>query len=205
MRNFFLTFSHELKTPLASLRLQAESLAEDLQDTSQHDLAQRIVADTSRLSARLENSLFIAQLNKSELMLEAIALESFVESLQLKWPNIEIDSNVSGSILADQRALESIFSNLIQNSLIHGQASRIQIKSSLKDQTISLELHDNGQGFRGRADRLSRAFYRHYSGSGSGIGLYLCKKLSQLMGGSITFVPDGPGFLTRLTLQRAST
>lgn len=60
IQQFLLTFTHELKTPIASLRLQAEELGERLKDSKEKHLLERLISDTSRLTLQLDNSLYIA-------------------------------------------------------------------------------------------------------------------------------------------------
>lgn len=202
IRTFFLTFSHELKTPLASLRLQAESLEDDLKDSPHSTLIQRIIADTTRLTIQLENSLFLADIDRYQMLIEEVSLAKVLQSMYHEWAGFEIKFERDCHIQADVRAVESIFRNLLQNAYVHGKASRVVISVSATGRDrVMISVRDNGQGFSGNPKDLAKFRVRHYSGSGNGIGLYLSKKLVKNMGGNINFMPGKDAFEVQLTLQ----
>ena len=88
---FFAAFTHDLKTSLASLRLQAESLQEDLKDSEHRRLTQRLVKDTVRLELQLENSLYIAGPKVKPIHLEQLLLKDVLESISHHWPDMAIE------------------------------------------------------------------------------------------------------------------
>lgn len=184
MRGFFATFSHDVKTSLASLRLQAESLQEDMDKEEKNPVLDRLVSDTVRLQLQLENSLFLADTHARQLFLENIRISEILKSAAAQWPNFKIVIQGDAIIQADERALFSILSNLIQNSIVHGQASQLTfwIKKEGASQVL-VEFLDNGKGFMGDKDMLGRLFYRHNSSSGSGVGLYIISQLMRQMQG----------------------
>lgn len=200
LQTFFSTFTHELRTPLASLRLQAESLKEDLSGLSEHRLIDRLVADTQRLTVQLENSLFLANDSSAKLLPERIELVPFLDELRQQWPTVTLRAMGNCVLLADTRALECIFRNLIQNSIVHGKASEIVMRCEPSGkQSVRLLISDNGIGFQGEPRKLGTLFSRTYAGSGNGIGLYLIKKLARRMHGDVEFLPCA-GFEVALTL-----
>src|SRR4051794_20567873 len=119
VEEFFAAFTHDAKTALASLRLQAESLREDLAGAEPNPLLDRLLSDTLRLQLQLENSLFLVNLPRGKFFLQPIRLGDRIEALRLHWPNIKIALQGDGEVMADERALESILTNLVQNSVIH--------------------------------------------------------------------------------------
>lgn len=202
LRLFFLTFAHEIKTPLSSLRLQAESLAEDLRNTASIRLVERLLADTSRLSMRIENSLFLTTLDKPVFCYEDIDLRSLLASLHAQWPAIRIDLDCDAELRADRRALEAIFNNLIQNSIVHGRASTLAVRvRQHRHSIIHIEVHDSGEGFRGDRGSLGELFSRPSRLSGSGLGLYLCRELVERMGGKFIIQKPQAGFGVELQLR----
>src|SRR3989441_12982310 len=88
VEGFFAAFTHDAKTALASLRLQAESLQEDYADSEQNPLLDRLLRDTVRLQLQLENSLFLVNLPHGKVFLEPIPLGERIEALRLHWPNL---------------------------------------------------------------------------------------------------------------------
>lgn len=192
IQRFFLTFTHELKTPLASLHLQAESLHEDLHDSPHRILVERLVADTGRLALQLENSLFVANGKEYCFFIEDIRLSALVDQLRPEWPGVALRLQGDASVRGDRRALECILRNVIQNSHTHGKASAVEISiSATQRQMVTATIADNGQGSQADCKDFGKLFSRPYSGSGNGIGLFLVRELSQRMNGVATF-PAGP-------------
>ncbi|HKR60579.1 MAG TPA: histidine kinase dimerization/phospho-acceptor domain-containing protein, partial [Pyrinomonadaceae bacterium] len=74
VEEFFAAFTHDAKTALASLRLQAESLREDLSPDTSNPLLDRLISDTVRLHLQLENSLFLVNLPSGKLFIEPVRL-----------------------------------------------------------------------------------------------------------------------------------
>src|SRR5947207_1583083 len=74
VEEFFAAFTHDAKTAIASLRLQAESLREDFAQSEANPLLERLLSDTLRLQLQLENSLFLVNLPRGEFFLQPIRL-----------------------------------------------------------------------------------------------------------------------------------
>lgn len=199
---FFSSFTHDLKTSLASLRLQAESLEEDLKGAEQAKLLKRLVKDTVRLQLQLENSLFVANPQMAALHTEEISLERFFSMLALQWPDLKLTADAKSKVKADPRALESVFKNLIQNSVVHGQAKQVWITEHSQGSVVSLSVTDDGRGFIGDPNSVAQPFHQHHGGSGSGVGLYLVKMLVEKMNGKVAFTFT-PKFLAEVKLPRA--
>ncbi len=211
IREFFAAFTHDLKTSLASLRLQAETLEEELKGSPEHArVSRRLVKDTVRLELQLDNSLFVADTEMGQLHLDDVSVRAVVSSLRHYWPELDIRMEGECRVRADVRALESILKNLLQNAVVHGKASRVEIRSETVDGArVALELADNGRGFPGDVGDLGRIFVRHTTTSGSGIGLHIAKKLAERMGGELRLIrgdaTNPQGFRARLELHgRAS-
>jgi signal transduction histidine kinase len=205
IQEFLGAFTHDLKTSLASLRLQAESLEEDLKDSGQSRLAKRLVKDTIRLELQLENSLLLAAPEgQSTLLIESIRLSSAIESLQHYWPELELIREGDSTVEADARALDSVLKNLTQNSVVHGRASKVQIDITREGNWTRLRLTDDGRGFKGERGRLGKMFERHSTTSGSGLGLYLARHLLKRMGGDLLFPDNTDGFTVEILLNTTS-
>jgi signal transduction histidine kinase len=220
MREFFAAFTHDLKTSLASLRLQAESLQEDLnapnnnqnslQNTIQNNgagsekLIRRLVKDTIRLELQLENSLLLASpKDNSRLLFEGLELSETVQSIAHQWPDLQIIVEGRAKVVGDQRAIESIFKNLLQNAVIHGRATQVKISIQKLDESAVVCIGDNGRGFQGDRSRLGKIFERHSSSSGSGLGLHLAMSLAKRMRGHLQLpvqAETGKGFVVEVHL-----
>ena len=201
LREFFATFTHELKTSLASVRLQAESLEEDLVDPNQARLVKRLVKETVRLELQLENSLLLASPeDSSRFLIEAVDLQQLFKSMSQNWPDLDVEVNGEAVVGADRRAIESIFKNILQNAVIHGRADLVHVHIARTGSHATVRLQDNGRGFPGDRDKLGEMFGRHASTSGSGIGLYLSTKLAQAMKGDLRFCETNEGFCVEVVL-----
>jgi len=203
VEEFFSAFTHDAKTALASLRLQAESLKEDL-GANPNPLLDRLLQDTLRLQLQLENSLFLVNLPTGRLLSEPVRLGQIVDGLRYHWPNLSIAQKGDGVVRGDSRALESVLTNLIQNAVTHGDASEIRISTDLSGGRLTLRVVDNGSGFKGDFKQLGQLFVRHARGSGSGVGLYISRQLAKRMNATLDFAPgvDG-GFVAELNLPSA--
>lgn len=193
VRKFFSTFTHELKTSLTSLRLQAEILEEDPK-IRQNENLRRLLRDVVRLELQLENALILAQGEKAKLFVEEIRLRKTLQSLSAHWPQLEVSVSQDAVLQGDQRAIECIFRNLLQNASVHGNARKVIVKAEKREESVEISLKDNGAGFMGDSSKLGEMFIRHNTRSGSGLGLYLSRLLAKRMGGSLEFSgksPDG--------------
>lgn len=201
IREFFASFTHEVKTSLASLRLQAEALQDDLGQQSS-PILNRLVGDTVRLQLQLENSLFLASQDDLKLYFESISLSALVERMREQWPNLKIELKGDGTVRADVRALRTIFSNLVQNSHVHGKAGLISVtvEKSTGSQ-IRIAVCDDGRGYDGSPVKLGELFHRPKNTSGSGLGLHISLMLIRKMGGDLQFDSSGKGFCTILNID----
>lgn len=207
VEEFFAAFTHDAKTALASLRLQAESLREDFGEAEPNPLLDRLLSDTLRLQLQLENSLFLVNLTRGKFFFEPISLSDRIDTLRHHWPDLRIKQTGDGVILADARALESVLTNLVQNSVTHGHATEVDVSVNRGDDgRLMVRISDNGQGFHGDPNQLGKLFVRHTRGSGSGVGLYIVRQLVKRMNGSASFADFGSsGFLAELGFPNAGT
>src|SRR6185295_2017319 len=166
VEEFFAAFTHDAKTALASLRLQAESLKEDL-GAEPNPLLERLLQDTLRLQLQLENSLFLVNLPTGRLLIEPVQIGSLVDALRYHWPSLSIIQKGEGTVLGDARAIESMLTNLVHNAVTHGHASEISISAEANNNgSLCLRVADNGSGFPGDFNQLGKLFVRHARGSG---------------------------------------
>jgi signal transduction histidine kinase len=205
VEEFFAAFTHDAKTALASLRLQAESLREDFANAEPSPLLDRLLSDTLRLQLQLENSLFLVNLTRGKFFLEPISLSDRVDTLRHHWPDLVITQSGDGVVMADDRALESVLTNLVQNSVTHGRATEVDVSVKRSgDERLIVRVTDNGNGFQGDPNQLGKLFVRHTRGSGSGVGLYIVRQLVKRMKGTISFSGGSPdGFLAELDFPSA--
>lgn len=195
MQAFFSSLSHELKTPLASMRLQAEVIKDLIEDeTHSHDqlsdLTGRLIEDTYKLESELEKSLQLSRIEQdAPLTLMPLSLERYLKRHQQKLPaplklTLDIPEEAQ-EVLADELALNMIFRNLFENTMRHQKkAQRIEIKAERINDNVIVHYDDFGEKFTGNTQNLGELFYKFNSTKGSGIGLYLIKSLMHKMQGS---------------------
>src|ERR1051325_3247681 len=204
VEEFFAAFTHDAKTALASLRLQAESLREDFANSEANPLLDRLLSDTLRLQLQLENSLFLVNLPRGKFFLQPIKLSDRIAALRLHWPNVKISLTGDAEVMADARALESVLTNLVQNAVTHGHATEVSANVQRRGGRVRVTVVDNGRGFQGDLSQLGKLFVRHARSSGSGVGLYIVRRLARAMNGTIKFCSgEESGFVAELELPEA--
>ncbi len=206
VEEFFAAFTHDAKTSLASLRLQTEALREDLANTGPSALLDRLLSDTLRLQLQLENSLFLVNLSDGKLFFEPVKLGDRIDALRHHWPDLTITVVGDGTITADARALESVLTNLVHNSVTHGRATSVDIEIEHGGGGIvQVRLSDNGTGFPGDFRQLGgKPLVRHTRHSGSGVGLYIVRQLARRMNGATSFSRGVKGgFVAEIKFLRA--
>jgi len=205
IEDFFSAFTHELKTSLASLRLQVESLEEDLQERGESSpLLDRLLKDSVRLQLQLDNSLFYANRRKGQLYLETLSLKRIVESVALEFTDLTVRLDRDVAVIADARALESVLRNLFQNALVHGNADTVEIRvRDGEDGNVTITVEDNGAGPAVDPAALGRLFFRPTPRSGTGVGLYISRQLLQRMSGGLVLSRGTRGLTATLQLPEA--
>lgn len=210
LQDFFASLTHELKTPLASIRLQAEVITELIekkyQDTSLQNLTERLLEDTSKLETQMDKILQLSRLERGGGMnLTAVELENFLLKMKKAWGRdlpLDLPKNINDLVVhADEFALELIFKNLFENTRNHaGSSQKITLIVDPRKQDVLISYRDGGL-FDGDASRLSELFYKHNSSKGSGIGLYLIKKSLKQMNGDLD-IETTPELVFHLRLPR---
>lgn len=200
LQSFFATFSHDIKTSITRLRLQAEVLEEEPGPPS--SVLSRLIKDIARLDLQLENSLLLSTADSSRLIKENLKLSKLIESLRVQWPELQIHLDQDAEVRADRRAMTSVLRNLIQNAVLHGQASAVKFSvEQPSSERLEIVVEDDGRGFEGDVTKLGRDFYRSKNDHGSGIGLYLSRLLLQKMHGDLRFTQSERHLKAHLLLE----
>jgi signal transduction histidine kinase len=206
VEEFFAAFTHDLRTSLASMRLQVESLDEDLQERGEDNpLLKRLLSDSVRVQLQLDNSLFYANRRRGKLFLEPVSLRSTLESIAREFTDLQVAISGDRTVLADVRALEVVVRNLFQNARIHGGADAIDVRIEHTGSRVAVSIEDNGSGPEIDVRELGRLFVRPTKRSGTGVGLYISRRLAERMHGLLTLSRGTRGLLATLELQRASS
>jgi signal transduction histidine kinase len=206
IEEFFAAFTHELRTSLASFRLQVESLQEDFADRGeQSPLLDRLLKDSVRVQLQLDNSLFYANRDKGALFIERLSLRRTIDSIAPEFAELRVSLDGDVMVLADARALESVLRNLFQNALVHGHATAVSIRIIDRGSaSASIAIEDDGAGPAADPELLGQLFFRPTSRSGTGVGLYISRQLVTRMKGALLFSRGHRGLIATLELPKAS-
>jgi PAS domain S-box-containing protein len=214
--------AHELRTPLASLKMNVELLAKSCRDEGEEvtrpeirrradactravDRMARIVGElldadqvrAGRVRVRRER---VAMAPLVRRCIEELAPQADAAGCQV---TLDVDERVVGEW--DLAKLERIVTNLVTNALVHGKGAPIEISAHDGGARAVLEVRDHGAGIpesdRERIFRpLEQVDIAHHV-RGIGLGLYVARGLAQAMGGDVVLAtPEGPGATFRLVL-----
>ena len=197
--------NHELKTPLASVRICIETLIahENMSEEKRITFLKRCLSNTDRLQRLLSDVSLITRMDdgRESIVKERVDLASIinntVEEHQLIADNkgIVIENNVSGQLpmQGNGSLLEAVFNNLLDNAIAYSGGTYIKIEPVyVSEAKIVLTVEDNGVGVP--AEHLPRLFERFYridkgrsrNAGGTGLGLSIVKNAVMLHGGNIT-------------------
>jgi two-component system, OmpR family, phosphate regulon sensor histidine kinase PhoR len=219
-RDFVANASHELKTPLTSIRGFVETLLED--EPPPHLKAEFLAAirnNTLRLQRLVDDLLDLSRLEsggwsagREEVALDAVAREAwsqFAEAAALRGIRFGVEGEAL--VLADHQGLEQIYRNLMENALRHteeGGHIGVTITEPAPG-TAEVAFSDDGEGIPSRAlPRIFERFYRADSSrardfGGTGLGLAIVRHLVGAMGGEVWAESElGKGTTIRFTLPR---
>ena len=208
-KNFLLSVTHELKSPIASVKLTLETLLKrDLEKEKQKELLSNAVSDSDRLNKLVENMLLAARIDNSnfELHKENVNLSEYLEegvkqTIQIFCPSqkvtLDIQPNISFDI--DKTIFPSIFLNLFENAAKYSpENSMIKVILKQKGNGVVLSVSDEGTGItEEEKQKIFQKFYRVGSEDvrktkGTGLGLYIVKYLVEKHNGTITIKNNSP-------------
>lgn len=220
-QNFMMAVTHELKSPLAAIKLQLQTMLkrENLSIEQRTMLLENAAADTNRLTHLTENILTATNIEQAQihLMVEPIPIKSFLTDLIQPYllnnqTTIKLHIDANDVVLADKIALNSVFVNLIDNSLKYANNPlEINISSEIKQQHIHLLFQDQGPGFKSsEVKQIFNPFFRGGNeltrrAKGTGLGLFIVKQLIKQMKGDIqiqTQYTQGASLLIQLPLNK---
>jgi len=124
--------------------------------------------------------------------LKEIELNRLITKISEEYPGVKINIEGNGYVLADE-ALNSVFNNLISNSIKHGNSSQINIKILEKKEICLIELKDNGNGIPDKIkDNIFEEGFKYGEKGNTGIGLHIVKTAIERYGGTITVDDNKP-------------
>ena len=221
--SFINAVTHELKTPIASIRLYLQTLQRrDVDEVQRREFYRLMVDDTDRLLGTVEQVLKAGQathkkgnhrapLNFGDLVQECVDVARTSHHLQpeaLRYEQ-EVNNGAGTSVVGDGEELRTAVSNVIDNAIKYsGPAVDIAVRlETPDDKHVTLSVQDNGVGIS--AQELKRIFKRFYRVpnrtlshvKGTGLGLFIVRTIARKHGGRVFAKSEGEGRGTTVVLE----
>jgi signal transduction histidine kinase len=199
---FLASVTHELRTPLATIRLFGETLAEGR--GSPREYGALVAEESKRLDSLIERVLAVTRVDEApvfsrvepaELVDSAVNLidaRAEQRAVQIDWQSSS-PQQVLPEVWWDAEAVRRALLNLLDNAIKHGKhGGRVKVRAALDDGLVKLSVTDDGPGI-GRRDR-QRVFKRFQRGesesAGTGLGLYVVEQVAHAHGGRVDLVTE---------------
>lgn len=223
--SFIDSVTHELKSPLASIKLCLETLGRaEVDDTAREQLRAMMLGDVDRLNAFIDDVLQASRIthqgpsavNLSEVSLRQVtaACADLMARRHGVSPGvIDVQVDPGLRLTTDSSVLEIVLKNLLDNALKYSRETpEVTVRGFVDDKSrVVLEVTDRGIGID--PAHRKRVFHRFYrvedeavrSRRGTGLGLFVVSALVRDLGGKVRAISDGPGHGTtmRVTLRDA--
>ena len=207
-KNFLLSITHELRSPLASNKLVLETIKKrDLPRKQQLDLVDGALMETERLNTLVSDMLLAVRMEevydpvfeRTDIL---VLFENVIRVMRFKYPKIEwkVSSElIEKEAIVDKTGLISIFVNLLENAAKYSnREGLVRVIYKEYNDKILIKVADNGIGIPTlERKKVFQRFYRVGNeavrkSKGTGLGLYLVKKLVDTYGGSISIHDNKP-------------
>ena len=222
-RDLIAAVSHDLRTPLTSLRLLADAIEDDLvdPDTRRRYLEQMSVHIRS-LSGLIEDLFELSRLEAGDIQwsMQQVRLDELLEeTVEAMRPSadakrVAVQASVMGELAparANPEKLQRVLFNLIQNAIRHTPADgSVTVAAQSNGRSVEVEVADTGEGVApDERERVFEPFFRGgpraaRSGEGTGLGLTICRAIVEAHGGEIWLAESPSGTRVRFSLPQAS-
>jgi signal transduction histidine kinase len=209
--DFVSNVSHELKTPLTSIRIFSELLAKNPDPDRQKRYSEIIVNESSRLTRLINNVLDFARMDRGETKYEreVFDLNALVrETLTNFRPNFASDGVDSSPlpVHGNRDAVAQVLLNLLSNAEKYGDG-RIDVTTRRSETGLAtVQVSDRGPGVpHGSEEKIFEQFYRAHNSlssgiQGAGLGLTLARRIARANGGDVIYEPH-PGGGSRFSIK----
>lgn len=214
-QNFINGFTHELKTPVASLQLLIDTfIKHELKRDQQLKYLKFMQIDTKRISDNVNQILNLANIEEKKHLDDlhprdiSEVLEEFIEKNKELFENHELSYTKSDKktyLPVNLNLFDMMMMNIITNALRYNEneIKKIDIKTQLENNILSILITDNGAGIK--ATELKHIFKKFYqigtSVKGTGLGLYLVSNIVRLHHGKVKVFSEGLGKGTTVRLD----
>lgn len=190
-KNFFLSVTHELKTPIAATKLQLQTLRKQkLDEAKQQELIGNALLETERLNMLIDNILLASNLENKDFIfslenrniseiIASVLKRYYKNEMEAGYLNIHLEENIL--LPADSNIFPSIIINLVDNAIKYSPAEKhIDVKLSRSEKNkVLLSVSDRGVGINDKdKSKVFDKFYRvgnedTRNTKGTGLGLYI--------------------------------
>lgn len=206
-QNFLLTVTHELKTPIAALKLYLQTLQKhNLPEDKKQSILKGALDENERLSQLIENILNASKAENKQFQLQKqeTNVVAFCQLLidryraRLHQDILVLNAPAEINFTVDQQMLEAILVNLIENALKYGGLQQVTISLEQLDRVVAIKIADQGPGIPAKErPHIFEKFYRVGSEetrkqAGSGLGLFIVAEYIRLHNGSIRYLENKP-------------
>ncbi|GHO62763.1 hypothetical protein KSC_016550 [Ktedonobacter sp. SOSP1-52] len=219
--DFISMASHELRNPLAALKMQTQLVRKRLEKQSQHEAAtalSRVEGPVKQLERLIGELLDVSkiQAGRLEYLQETVDLDALLHEVADTMQQIHTTHTIvvrgaaPRSLVGDRDRLGQIFTNLISNAIKYSPGSEtVEMDLSTSEETVTVRVRDHGLGIpREQRDKIFERFYRatgprQKAIPGLGMGLYIVQEIVKRHGGTITVDSTvGKGSTFTVTLPR---
>jgi len=207
-KNFLLAVTHELKTPIAAIRLNTQTLKNrKLTEEQSQDLCADIITESNRLETLVNNILLATQFEQNTVLgnwqktdLSAL-VEAQIKRFQQLFPERTVNSSIHSNIFlqAEENMLVSLLFNLLENANKYSPDSEpISVLLKGSEHIVLLEISDFGIGIPNEERKsIFEKFHRvgneeTRSQKGTGLGLYIVKEICKAHKAEITISDNSP-------------
>jgi signal transduction histidine kinase len=200
-QNFILAVTHELKTPLAGMKLYLQTIKKrDLDRSQQLNLLNKALKENTRLETLVENVLTVSRIDENSYFFvkEDVDIHLFVREIVNRYEiieNLDFTINIEPELIKeiDRSAMSIILSNLIDNSIKYaGETPHIQISIRSHLDGLEWNFEDNGPGIE--KEKIPQAFQKFVrleneetrNTKGTGLGLYIVSQFVKRQNGKIS-------------------
>lgn len=218
------TISHELRTPMAAVYGAATTLLhreEQLEPRHRRQLLEMLAAEAKRLADITEEVLLTSQLDHGDLRVDqepidvADVVHGTLTRMESQLQDVRLDVDVPADLppaSGDADRLRQVLMNLLDNAVKYSGAQQIIVRAEVADGEVFVAVGDRGRGIPpADQQRIFEKFYRadpqlERAPSGTGLGLYIARELTQRMGGRLGLTSEpGRGSTFTIALRRART
>jgi len=207
-QNFMIAVTHELKTPISVAKLNLETMQKrKLDEQQQQRLLQNTLEETNRLNALCNNMLLSSQIEAGGYRLTpeetniSELVGKCVQDFKTRYPQQVIETEIANDIFTDgdRLLLQMLVNNLVDNAIKYSPKELpVKICLSEKNKNIFFSVTDEGKGIAAEErEKIFTKFYRvgnaaTKAAKGTGLGLYLCKKIARQHNANITVTDNNP-------------